>query len=279
MKLIKVFSSFSTSQNCMDVYMRLYDLCNNPRYNVDFKFTNDNDYTHVIILNTAMPILTIPKENVIGLAIEPVEFLGLIQQFVDYSRAHIGKYLIGSHAEQLGLPFVNHYSYMWHTPPLKQTPTKTKLISLMVSEKTFAPGHKYRHEMVRAILQSSLKIDIYGRGCRYYDAMDPRICGEFTSKQPYENYQFHICIENYQKPHYFSEKISDALLCSTSPIYLGCHNIDTYFPGNVICLTGSIEKDMQLLHNIVNDPIKYRTLIDPAEIIETLSIVNVVNMF
>ena len=47
-----------------------------------YYFTNGNDYTHAIIMNTSMPELNIQKENVFGLVFEPIRFFGLTQQFI-----------------------------------------------------------------------------------------------------------------------------------------------------------------------------------------------------
>jgi hypothetical protein len=47
---------------------------------------------------------------------------------------------------------------MWHITPLLMTPSKTNRMSIMVSNKNNAPGHKYRHKLVQAILQSNLPI-------------------------------------------------------------------------------------------------------------------------
>lgn len=77
MKIIKIFTSFGRSQGSIDVYTRICELENDPEFNKTYKFTVNNDYTHAIILNTAMPTLNILKENVIGLAFEPPQFLGL----------------------------------------------------------------------------------------------------------------------------------------------------------------------------------------------------------
>ena len=56
--------------------------------------TDESDFTHAIILNTAMPVLKIPKQNVIGLAWEPTSFLDIRQDFINYAIKHIGKYTI-----------------------------------------------------------------------------------------------------------------------------------------------------------------------------------------
>ena len=284
MKRIKFFSSYSSSPACAASYTRLYDITKNEKYGKEYVFTIEEDYTHAILLNTAMPILNIPKENVIGLAQEPIDYLNekkdkkYMMKFIQYAKENIGKYFIGSYAEILGPPFINNYGYLEHIKPLSKLPIKTKIMSLMISDKFDAPGHKYRHMLAKEILKCQLPIDIYGKGCKYYyKNKDPRIKGKFHLREPYEDYQFHICIENFQKPHYFSEKITNTLLCNTTPIYYGCEKIDHYFPNFVIPLSKKIEKDIQLLENICNNPSKYSKNINIKYVIKRISIENVIN--
>jgi hypothetical protein len=144
---------------------------------------------------------------------------------------------------------------------------------MMVSEKSTTEGHKYRHELVNKILETDIQVDIYGRGCIYYSYLnDPRVKGKFDGKEPYENYSFHICIENCKTPHYFSEKIIDALICDTTPVYWGCQNIDSYFPNNIIRLTGDVKTDIETLRDIHKNPEIYRTNIDVEYVKNTVSL-------
>jgi hypothetical protein len=283
---IRIFSSFCESANCKKTFERLCETSKMSNYgpDKDIYITNDDDYTHVIILNTAMPVLkNIPKQNVVGLAFEPPIFLGLSLDFVEYAEKYIGKYFIGEKYD-LPSPFIENYSYMWYTTPLTYIPIKTKRMSIMVSEKNDAPGHKYRHMLVQRILSQNLPIDIYGRGCEKYNYLnsntnssnqnsifpfllkkqtkDPRLKGKFEDIEPYESYDFHICIENFSTNEYFSEKITSTLLCGTTPIYWGCKNIDSYFPDSFIKLTGSIDSDILLLTNILKNPEEYKKNID-----------------
>jgi hypothetical protein len=116
-------------------------------------------------------------------------------------------------------------------------------------------------------MESKLPIDIYGRGCKFYLWMnDPRIKGEFKELEPYENYQFHISIENCSLNHYFSEKVMNPLLCNTTPIYMGCKNIEEYFPNTTILLSGEIEDDFKILKDICNNPEVYNKTIDVDKI-------------
>jgi len=253
---IRIFSSFGDSSKFKETYERLCNSNEIVDYGIDKRIyiTNGDDYTHVIIINTAMPVLPkhIPKQNVIGLAFEPPQYLGLTLQFIEYATKNIGKYFIGQKYD-LPEPFTEHFSYMWHNPPSLEIPRKTKKISLMISEKMHASGHKYRHELVKSILISQLPIDIYGRGCQYYFNLgitDSRLKGEFEETEPYESYQYHICIENFQTNDYFSEKIVNSLLANTIPIYLGARNIETYFPNMIIHLSLDIRTDMELLRNL-----------------------------
>ena len=272
---IKFFSSFCDSLTCKIHYDRVCEVGKMTNYASDSSnsknifITTGEDYTHAIILNTAMPVLKIPKENVLGLAFEPPPYLKLTVEFIQYAQKYIGKYFIGDKRSWTALVYLpdvfkEHYAYMWHIAPLTYIPVKNKLMSIMVSNKNIAPGHKYRHILVGHILRSGMPIDIYGRGANNYQhgRGDSRIKGTFNELEPYESYQFHICIENFQTNAYFSEKITNTLLCGTTPIYWGCKNILAYFPANVITLSGEVSKDMSLLRDILLNPAKYTANID-----------------
>ena len=62
---IRFFSSFGPQEGCIEAYTRVSELEKDPLFNKSYCFVTNNDYTHAIILNTAMPPdLKIPKENV-----------------------------------------------------------------------------------------------------------------------------------------------------------------------------------------------------------------------
>lgn len=265
--IIRFFSSFCDSKEIKSIIERIFESNFVPEYNNTFTISDNDDYTHVIILNTAMPNIShIPKKNVIGFAFEPPYYLGLSTTFVEYAQKWIGKYFIGDKYD-LPSPFMEHYSFMFHCTPLSYIPLKQNIMSIIISNKQSAPGHKYRHHMVKAILNTKLPIDIYGNGCILYQNMgDSRIKGKFDHYEPYLSYSFHITIENFQTNRYFSEKIINPLLCSTIPIYLGCNHIEEYFPDITIPLSGNIKDDMVLIHNIFLNPSKYKKNIDLSSV-------------
>ena len=277
---IRCFPSFTTSDNMKTSYERFINKTEvgYKIYGKDKKyiFTADDDYTHVFIFNTAMPDIShIPKENILGFAHEPLEFLQLNQEFIDYAQKYISKYFIGE-KKNLPSPFMEGPCFLdcYEIPLLSSITPKPKFMSIMISQKNFAPGHIYRHTLVQEILKSRLPIDIYGRGCGYYSLLqDSRIKGDFQKYELYEEYQFNICIENFETNHYFSEKIINPLLMNITPIYLGCKNITSYFPNMYWALSGDVQKDMELFHDIFYNPAKYIIDIPTEKVNKTVDLI------
>jgi hypothetical protein len=255
MFIIKFFSDFCDSTTCKINFEKICDSNNLDFYGLNKKvyITDKEDYTHAIILNKAMPTLNIPKENVIGLAFEPFELLNINQEFIDYSQKNIGKYFIGN-KKDLQSPFIEYFGYMWHSNPGKKITRKNKLMSIIVSEKKFAPGHIYIHKLVEKIVELQLPIDIYGRGSNMYNYS--YVKGEFTDDEPYEDYLFSVCIENYVNNHYISEKIMSPIMFNCMPIYHGCNNVTKYFD-EVIILSGDIDNDIKVIISALKNPYKY----------------------
>ena len=279
---LKFYSSFCNGDVYKEIFERLCEtnLIDNYGENKDIVITNGEDYTHIILINTAMPIIPshIPKKNVIGFAHEPLVYLGLTPKFIEYAKQNIGKYFIGD-KNDLPDPFVEGYSYMTHITPLKYIPEKKNIMSLMVSNKFHMPGHKYRHVLARRIIDECLPIDIMGSGCGYYRNA-PQTKGQFKSMEPYESYMFHIAIENVQSNHYFSEKILNTLLCSATPVYLGCFNIDDFFPDSLVKLNGNVDNDIELLKSILREPEKYKKTIHVENIKNKISLIkNIPSLF
>ena len=196
-----------------------------------------------------------------------------VKKIKEYKSKYIGKYFIGDNV--FAKPFVENYSYLLHNKPLSYIPIKTKRISFIVSQKKdYWFGYEYRYKLLNSILEGYLPIDIYGRVCKNSNIKDARLKGVFNNNEPYEDYEFHICIENFITNAYFSEKIINPLLTNTIPIYLGCRNIKDYFGDSVIIMTGNIEEDMILIKDIINYPEKYRRNIDIEKIKKKVSLLH-----
>lgn len=263
MYVIKIFCDFCISEKCKENYEKIYRTFENDKYGQNKKvyFTNEDVYTHAIIINQTMPPnLMIPKKNVIGLAFEPRELMNFQPEFIDYAKKYIGKYYIGTKSG-LQEPFVEGFGYMWFADPGRNISfvEKPKIMSIILSEKQFAPGHQYRHQLVNCILQNKIPVDVYGRGANIYKNIYPfasNIKGTFDGEIPYEEYAFSICIENFSNNHYFSEKIMSPLMHNCMPIYWGCVNILSYFD-EVLLLSGDLQMDMNFIVDILKNPHQY----------------------
>lgn len=262
---IRMFIGWDTPESVKKNIENEFNLLAIPGYNEKFVLTSGEDYTHAIIINTYMPYLNpaVPKKNIIGFAWEPNPLLRIEPQFVMYCIQHVNRYLLGSKVN-LPRPFEEKYAYLNHTPMQEKIPIKTNRCSIIFSNKRFMEGHNYRRAIVEAILKTDLPIDIWGRGCNTLNISDSRIKGDFLQNSifPYETYQFHICIENTQIDHYFSEKIVNALLSECTPIYLGSPKIESYFPEQVILLTGIVKKDMDIIRACIENPEMYKKQIN-----------------
>ena len=276
---IKCFCDFCDNNFLTSEIIRCSELDKSALFNKIYTFVDANatEYTHAIIINTVMPILNIPKENVIGLAWEPIPFLRLSREFIEYAKKNIGAYYISEKADVIGKPFINNKTFLTHVSCCNKIPDKSKFMSIMFSNSISAPGHKYRHVLVKKILNTNLPIDIWGRGHIYYKTNDIRMKGKFKNIEPYKDYMFHIAIENYETESYYSEKIINPLMYLTCPIYLGCKNIDSSFK-NIIKLSGNADSDIKLLEEIYNNKEKYRKDIDLNQVKKEVSIEKLILM-
>lgn len=93
---------------------------------------------------------------------------------------------------------------------------KTKLVSMVSSNKSMVPGHIKRLEFVNKFKD---QVDLFGRGIRDIS------CKEEALK----DYMFSIAVENAVYDTYFTEKITDCFATGTIPIFYGCRGITEYF--------------------------------------------------
>jgi hypothetical protein len=113
---------------------------------------------------------------------------------------------------------------------------KTKMLSIVASEKSYLPGHIMRHQIIE---RHPGKIDLFGRR---YNPIENKI-------ESLRDYQYQIVIENDSIKGYFTEKLIDCFMTGTIPIYWGDPTISQIFD-----TTGMIIiKDLESLSKIIND--------------------------
>ena len=286
---IRFFSDFCSSETCKKNYERMCLYKKTDEYGKTKKIyiTTTETYTHVFLLNCPIPPnIHVDKDRVIGFAHEPPNnsFLNLYyNNFIEFAQKSIGKYFIGSAIGLPSPPFYGHHGFLFHEMPsnISMFPgKKTKLMSIMVSHKSYTIGHKYRHALVSYILKNKLPIDIWGNGAKFYKQRFPEnnnIYGDFKSMaEMCDNYMFTIAIENTSHDHYFTEKIVNPFMYHTIPLYWGCKKIEEYFPNYSIKLTGNINMDIITIGRVLKNP-EYFRIKHKINIEDVLDKVNLIN--
>ena len=102
--------------------------------------------------------------------------------------------------------------------------TKTKMTSMISSNKNMLPGHLYRLSWIRRLSGSG--IHLYGSGFNRIE----------NKEQGIKDYRFSIAMENDNYPSIFTEKITDCFALGTVPVFWGTPDIGEYFNENGIIL-------------------------------------------
>lgn len=130
-------------------------------------------------------------------------------------------------------------------------PRKTKLVSVVSSDKAFTAEHRARLSFVTK-LKAELgdQVDVFGRGIR-----------DFADKRDVlDDYRYHISLENCAIEDYWTEKLADPYLTLTFPIYHGCPNIKDYFPDEALQPINIYEPDeaVEIIRKVIGSDLAER---------------------
>lgn len=194
----------------------------------------DQEYNLVVIYEGVKSVISVKCDprNILFISGEPpmsrVYTKGFLSQFSFVFSSHVGlKHPRNMQVQQclpwhFGFDFLKwQFRYSYDDLIELPRPKKTKKISIVVSNKLMMPGHRNRVSFVKALMKRfGDSIDFYGKGINPIndkaDAISP--------------YYMTICIENSSLNNYWTEKLADAFLGYSLPIYHGCTNIGCYFP-------------------------------------------------
>lgn len=123
---------------------------------------------------------------------------------------------------------------------------KTKLLSIVVSNKEITMGHRKRLQFCLELKRRlGDKVDLFGRGFNQFD-------DKWEAIAPYK---YSIAIENSVEEHWVTEKIGDCFTSHTFPFYIGAPNIRDYYDPKSFSLIdfndfeGSIEKILSIIND------------------------------
>lgn len=139
---------------------------------------------------------------------------------------------------------------------LKTThPTKTKVLSSVVSSLYDMEGHRKRIDFIKYCQSKGMMIDVYGRD-------NTHNLKSHKGELPYHNknegilpYKYTFIAENCSMDNYFTEKIIDSILGETLCFYWGCSNIGSFIdPRSYIALDlNDMEKSLSIVVNSISN--------------------------
>lgn len=128
-------------------------------------------------------------------------------------------------------------------------PKKSKLCSMIASNKRMTSGHSFRQDVVR---QFSKRVDHFGNG---FNRLEIREDG-------FRDYYFSIVLENSRPQYYFSEKLVDCFASRTVPLYWGS-DVSPFFDTNGIIQFNNLDELEHLFKTLT--PEKYNSMLESVE--------------
>lgn len=179
------------------------------------------------VIPNRIELLKCPKENTILVTTEPSSISrygrGFAKQFHYLITNQDANILPHPNALRSQTGNIWMYGEDYDTMKLITPMQKTKKISTICSNKQQGhTGHQQRYIFTQILEQEIPELARFGRGFKWID----------KKSEALDNYEFHIAIENHIGEHVWTEKLADAFLGYTIPIYCGCPNVYDYFPKN-----------------------------------------------
>lgn len=193
-----------------------------------------------------------PRENTVFITWEPPTVKTYSKEFVNQFAAVITCqkeiehenviYLQQAHGWFVG----KSYDELINSPHIQ----KTKLMSIITSNKRFTEIHRKRHDFALKLKEHfEDEIDLYGRGIRDFE-------DKWDVLAPYK---YSIAIENLALDDWLTEKLPDCYLAHTFPFYYGCSNVNKYFKKeSLLCIDiNDFDKTVSLIEGVINDENHY----------------------
>ena len=115
-------------------------------------------------------------------------------------------------------------------------------ISFMCGKKHLVEGHFLRHNIFNNIDKINIPTNfIYSTEDKHPWENGKDVCWESM---------FHIGVENTKHNNFFTEKITDAFLTRTLPIYWGCPNLGEYFNMEGVITFKTVDELISIINNL-----------------------------
>lgn len=223
---------------------------------------NETEADFWIVFANACPRETglVAPSNTLFIAGEPpakkIYPRNFYQQFHHIVDTHCGSRHPRTYLDALGLPWLVGLSWKQNrftvgydalkqlTPP----PEKQNRVSVVCSTTAKTAGQKRRLKFLAA-LKKYLGDDlvVFGKGFQQID-------DKLEASLPY---RYQLVLENSQSPHYWTEKVTDAWLGWSFPLYVGCPNLSDYFSSeSFIALDmNDVQGAVKVIRSLLQKPI------------------------
>jgi hypothetical protein len=167
-----------------------------------------------------------------------IEWAQYFQYFISYD-----KVLLHAIKDLTHPLFCNEYQGCWVVP--KEIPDKSKLVSIIASNKGMPNiGGSYGHALRHRVAARYPLIDRFGSGLSTpMPVKDPALLP----------YAFSVVIENMRCDDYWTEKVVDAFMCETIPIYWGSPAISDTFDMDGIITFNELDEIGPILDSLTFD--------------------------
>ncbi len=192
--------------------------------------------------NSLSTSVNIVNNNKIGMLMEPRAINPAIYEWVSSNHGHLknvltyDKNLLDSCSNALFYPHCG----CWIKEEDQNVYGKTKLLSIIASDKRQTEGHRLRHASIDVLRANNFELDVYGRG---YNPIDYKL-------DSLKDYAFSLIIENSRSDYYFTEKLMDSLVTGTVPIYWGCPSIGDFFNLDGMIIFNDVEDLLSKLNSL-----------------------------
>jgi hypothetical protein len=172
-------------------------------------------------------VTSVPRARRIVMLTEPPEIKTYRRRFLEQfgvavSPMRLSRFSGTAIRSQAALPWfygTETLDELRHMPP----PPKTNAVSVVITRKTKTPQHRARLRFVEQ-LQRRIgdRLQIHGVGFHSVE----------NKREAIDPVKYHLALENNIHEHFWTEKIADAYLGWTLPLYSGCPNMADYVPAD-----------------------------------------------
>lgn len=137
-------------------------------------------------------------------------------------------------------------------------PPKTKKLSTVCSDKKQGHTmHRLRYDFTKKMEKEIPELERFGRGFKWIEKKADAL----------DDYEFHIAIENHIGKNVWTEKLADAFLGFTVPIYCGCPNVYDYFPKDSLIQIdiNDMENSIKKIKEIITTEGEYERRLDAVK--------------